>query len=202
MTEKIENHVEQAKARQTQFFKNKENIDKILELQANRMQLLENILFRFLSELSLDSAVGAQLDGIGTYYGDQGLRNGRADEDYRAVLKVLPQKIRQAGQHEVLINAFLTLVPNTTKIIHAYYYPRACSFIAKVDSYDLVTNKNDVDDQMQAIRAQGVNLDVGLTLNSGAFQLSGDPSGSVPTGTGLSNSTSGNGGTLSLLLSD
>ncbi len=191
---------EKAKAREVTRFKSKTNIDKRLEIITEVAQDVEDVLFRLLHERALSTAVGVNLDGLGENFGPQGLRNGRSDAQYRTALQVLPAQLREAGQHEVLISALKNLT-GASAIHHAYHYPRALTLLAVVDSFDDVTNKEDVEAQMQSIRAQGVNLDIALKLSTGSFELSTQPDGSVPIGTGFSLSTAGEGGTLSLLLS-
>jgi len=201
MFEEKTDYSEKGKGRLTKHFKKKVNIDKKLEIYLDYLQAIEDEAFKYLHNKAISTADGINLDIVGESYGAQGVRNGRGDGEYRAFLQVLPIKLREAGQHEVLLSALKNLT-NANKIEHAYFYPRSAAFYALVDNYSSVTSKADIDIQMQSIRAQGINLDVGLKLSNGAFTLSSDPSGSVLAGTGLSNSTSGNGGTLSLLISE
>lgn len=197
--EKID-YEEKAKSRQVTRFKSKPAIDARLEVVSEIAQEVEDVLFRLLHERALSTAVGVNLDYLGQNFGAQGLRGGRQDEPYRTALQVLPAQLREAGQHEVLISALKNLT-GASAIHHAYHYPRALTLLAVVSSFEDVTNQEDVEQQMQNIRVQGINLDIALKLEAGSFQLSSQTDGSVPAGTGFSLSTAGEGGTLSLSLS-
>jgi len=202
MIDQITDHTDQAQARMVKRFKSKERIDKIIKIRADRIQLLENILIRLRDERSLSLAVGSQLDGIGEMYGEQGLRNNRSDDEYRAFLKVLPAKLKDAGQHEILIQAYANLT-GAIRIKHEYFYPRAMALYAVLDDVDSLTNESDINSQMQAIRAQGVRLDLGTIQETENFLFSSSPNGDVPMNSGFSSLADGSdGGKFYKLITD
>ena len=202
MITQITDHTDQAQERMVKRFKDKERIDKIIKIRVDRIQLLENILIRLLGERALSTAVGVQLDGIGELYGESGDRNNRTDEEYRAFLKVLPAKLRDAGQHEVLIQAYANLT-NAIRIEHEYFYPRALALHAVLADVDSLTNESDINSQMQAIRAQGVRLDLGTIQESENFLFSSSTNGDVPMNSGFSSLADGSdGGKFYKLITD
>lgn len=190
--EEITNHVDQAQARMVKQFKDKTNIDKIIKIRASRLQQLETILIQLLNERGISTADGVQLDGIGEHYGSQGDRANRTDEEYRAFLQILPAKLRQAGQHEILIQAYSNLTGSAIET--QYYYPRAMALIASVDDVDGFTNEDDINDQMQSIHAEGVRLDLGFKTTGQTFLFSNSIDGGVPANSGFSSLTDGSDG--------
>ena len=155
MTDKITDHVEQALKRQVQQWKGLPNLDGEISIEAGRMQLLENILFELLDGRNLNDAVGIQLDLIGTTWGEFGLRENRTDDEYRLFLKTLPAKLRQAGQHEVLIQALLNL-SGGLRIETEYFYPRAMALYIILADVDSLPNEAEINREMQDIRAFGI----------------------------------------------
>lgn len=191
--ETITDHVEQAQNRQVQRWKDKANEDKIIKIRVARLQLLEDTLNNVINQRALSNAVGVQLDGIGEFYGEQGLRSNRSDGEYRTFLKVLPAKLRQAGQHEVLVQALKNLT-SASKIETDYFWPRAMALYAVVPDVDAIPNEDDINREMQSIRAQGVRLDIGLKQETESFVFSSSPSGGVPLNSGFATLTDGSDG--------
>lgn len=189
----IENHVEQAQSREVKVFKDKENINKLIKIRAQRIQYLEDVLNQIINERAISTASGIQLDGIGQFYGEQGERNNRSDDEYRAFLQVLPAKLRQAGQHEVLVQALKNL-SMASKIETDYFRPRAMALYAIVDDVDALTNETEINNEMQAIRAQGVRLDIGLKQTTGSFVFSSSTDGGVPASSGFATLADGSDG--------
>ncbi len=200
MFNKIDNHVEQAQARMVQRFKDKENINKLIAIDSQRIQDLEDVLFRMLNERAISNAVGVQLDGLGQNYGEIGLRNGRSDDLYRTALQGIPAKLRGAGQHEIIVQTYRSLT-GANSVNHAYYYPRLVFLFAVVDEIGLITNAENITKEMESIRAQGIKIIYGESLGDGInFQLSSEENGNVQLGTGLQAASHLPGGTLATLL--
>lgn len=193
MTEQITNHVEQALKRQVAQWKGLPNLDGEISIQANRMQKLEDILFQLLDGRNLNDAVGAQLDLLGATYGDFGLRENRTDDTYRSFLKTLPAKLREAGQHEVLVQALLNLSAGI-RIETEYFFPRAMALYIILDDVDSLPNESEINDEMQDIRAFGIRLDIGTKQSSESFVFSEFESGDVPLNSGFATLTDGSDG--------
>lgn len=198
--EQITDHVEQSQARMVQRWKNKDNEDKILKIRSARLQILEDIFIRLLNERALSTGSGVQLDGIGEFYGTQGERNARSDTEYRAYLQVLPAKLRQAGQHEILVAALQNLT-NAIRIETEYVWPRAIIFYIVLNDVDDLTNESEVNKEMQKIKAEGIRLDLGTKKESGNFILSSSSMGAIPANSGLASLSDGSdGGSLYKLI--
>lgn len=189
----ISDHVDQAKARQVVRWKGQPNEDKIIKIRVARLQILEDILNQMLDERAISNASGVQLDGLGEFYGDQGERSNRTDAEYKAHLQTLPARLRQAGQHEVLVQALKNLT-SANYIETDYFWPRAMALYAVLDDITIVTNETEINDSMQAIRAQGVRLDIGLKPQTGAFLFSATVDGGVPAGSGFASLADGSDG--------
>ena len=191
--EKIDNHVEQALARQVVQWKGLANLDGEITVEANRMQQLENVLFELLDGRNLNDAVGIQLDLLGTTWGEFGLRENRTDDDYRAFLKTLPAKLRQAGQHEVLVQALLNL-SGGLRIETEYFYPRAMALYIILADVDSLTNESEINNEMQDIVAYGINLNIGTKQSSESFVFSEFANGDVPLNSGFATLDDGSDG--------
>lgn len=76
---------------------------KVIDAFSLPIDELEGVLKSLDTELNLDDAVGAQLDGLGQIIGLP--RNGLNDHDYRMALKFKIQLNKSFGQPELLISA-------------------------------------------------------------------------------------------------
>jgi hypothetical protein len=104
----ITNHSAQALARLKEQFKDKPKyIDLILSF-TNQIQPLEDALWQLLTERAVDTAIGVQLDNLGTIVGEA--RNGDTDDDYRPRIRARIWVNRASGLTEELIQAVLLLV--------------------------------------------------------------------------------------------
>lgn len=85
-------------------FKDKENIEDLLSSFIQQIQLGEDVTFDLYSERLLDTAIGAQLDVLGTIVGQD--REWSNDEEYRIYIKARIAINRSNGKAEELINIF------------------------------------------------------------------------------------------------
>ncbi len=193
MTEQITTHVADALKRQVMQWKDLPNLEGEITVEAGRMQKLENILFELLDGRNITDGEGIQLDLIGTTYGAYGARENRTDADYRTFLKTLPAKLRQAGQHEVLIQALVNLTGGS-KIETEYFYPRAMALYIILDDVDSLSNEAEINEEMQGIRAFGVRLDIGTKQATESFVFSESSTGDVPLNSGFATLTDGSDG--------
>lgn len=193
MTDQITNHDEQSLARQVVQWKGLSNLDGNISAEAIRTQKLEDILFEILDGRNLDDAVGVQLDLNGTTYGDFGLRESRTDDAYRIFLKTLSAKLRQAGQHEVLVQALVNL-SGAIRIETEYFYPRAMALYIILEDVDSLSNESEINDEMQDIRAFGIRLDIGTKQVSESFVFSEFANGDVPLNSGFATLVDGSDG--------
>ncbi len=189
----ISGHVDQAQARMVKRFKGKENINKIINIRVARLQIIEGVLNELMEERAISNSDGVQLAGLGEFYGEQGERANRSDDEYRAFLQTLPAKLRQAGQHEVLIQALVNLT-GASSIETEYFYPRAMALYAIIDDVDALTNEEDINREMQAIHAEGIRLDIGLKQTTESFVFSSSADGGVPANSGFATLSDGSDG--------
>src|SRR5687768_3990656 len=75
--------------------------EKLLAVLATPFQSLESALQQLLTERSIDTAIGAQLDVIGRVVGQK--RNGMSDDDYRRYCRARIATNRANGTVENLI---------------------------------------------------------------------------------------------------
>lgn len=189
----IDNHIEQAKGRSVWQYKDKANWDAGREIWAQRIQILEDVLWKLLTERSLTNSVGVQLD---LYLADYGLERlpGESDEDFRARGRVEINLLRSAGQHPVLVFNLNRLVDGRQTSIKQIFPLKILAWIFVDDFGDLSAGElARIDNVMQEVKAAGVGLDIGLQLNSGAFIVSDNPSGG-PAGQGVATILSGDDG--------
>lgn len=193
MTDKITTHTEDALKRQVHQWKGLTQLDGQISVQSDRMQKLENILFELLDGRNLTDGVGVQLDGIGTTWGEFGLRENRPDDAYKLYLKTLPAKLRQAGQHEVLVQALINL-SGAIRIETEYFPPRAMALYMILDDVDSLSNEDEINSEMQDIRAYGIRLDLGTKQASESFVFSEFDNGDVPLNSGFATLDDGSDG--------
>jgi hypothetical protein len=97
-------HVATALARLPEQFKNKETIQKLVEIFIGPFVSLEAAFQQLLTERSIDTAIGVQLDVIGILVGERN-RNGEIDALYRRRIKARVRTNRSSG----LIEEYITI---------------------------------------------------------------------------------------------
>lgn len=106
-------HNAAALARLCQQFKGKPGIEALVSVFAQRYNTLEAVFWALLTQRTLDSAIGAQLDVIGNLVGQQ--RNGILDDDlYRRYIRARIVTNNSRGRIEDLIKVSRLVVNNTT----------------------------------------------------------------------------------------
>lgn len=93
----------------------------LLSAQLDRAQDLEDMLFELRAGLFLDQAIGAQLDLLGRVYNET--RQGRADDEYRAGIRVKAATVVNGTPDEICI--FLKLAFGFTSVAYTPEYPGA-----------------------------------------------------------------------------
>lgn len=111
MSDQITNYAERLKSLLLYQFQQKANFTAFVDAIAVSMQDLEDQAYRFFNELSLNEAVGAQLDGIGEILGET--RQNRTDDDYRAFLSVRITINISRGEPETLISVLSAITEST-----------------------------------------------------------------------------------------
>lgn len=117
-----EEHFLQAVDNLIEFFKNGPRNQAVMESVADQLQELENTFWDCYTGYLLGSAVGAQLDVLGAIVTET--RQGRADEDYRAAIRVRIKVIRSNGRAEELLSITSGMVPSAS-LSYREVYPAA-----------------------------------------------------------------------------
>lgn len=116
----IDNHIEEGLDRLLQRNKDSYNINSLLTSFIKPVQDIENQNYELYTERSLDTSIGAQLDGIGKIVGLD--RNGLDDIDYRTALIIQIQINKAGGEPESIIAAIRQLF-KTEEIEFKDIYP-------------------------------------------------------------------------------
>lgn len=169
MYEKITTHSEDAKKRQVWQFENKQNFDDLIDIHASRIQILEDILWELLTLRAISTGSGIQLDLLAEILDLE--RNGKTDADFKAELFSSLSLKRKAGQVNVLIDT-LKLLANNDNVVLIQAFPGHVIMHILVDDFTDIDDQDIIAKSMDKIKAGGINLDVGLQLNSGSFFFS------------------------------
>lgn len=154
---KNDSHVEEAKARIPGYLRGAVNFNKMVEIFANRFQILEDELDLLLNNITslTVNAVGVQLDTIGIIL-DLTRIVGEADAEYRIRLQGEAAALAKSGEPETVIDAFkLITVANSVLLLELI--PATIELVAFLDD-DTLTASQDaaIIVTMQAVIAAGV----------------------------------------------
>lgn len=110
-TELVQNtqHVEEGISHLIEFFRNGPRNRAVLTAVLSQAQEIEDAFWQLYTERSIDVAVGEQLNILGRIVGE--LRGDRADEDYRAAIRVRILVNSSDGKPEQLIAIVLGISP-------------------------------------------------------------------------------------------
>lgn len=103
----ITNHDEQAQARKLEQWKNKPNLQSMLEIYTKQIQELEDVIHSLFTNRTVDGAFGATLDLVGAIPGQN--RLGRNDSDYQILIKARISANTSLSIPEHVINVFKLL---------------------------------------------------------------------------------------------
>ena len=194
--QQITDYEESALSLQVEFFKNKANMEKLIKVLTKVVQNREDGLAGLYDLIFLDMAFGIHLDNQGEYLNVP--RNSDNDDVYRNRIKTAIHELNNGGQIEPLIAAFKVLV-NANKVILDEYYPETVILTALVDD-TTITNPATINAAMQRVRAAGIDLDVGVSLDEYGFEWASVPNDFSST-QGLSSTSGGmDGGELGVLI--
>lgn len=182
----ITDHEDQALARLTSMFRDQTLIEGMLRSFVGQYQDSEDTIDDLLTDRTIDTAIGQQLDGYGQIVGE--LRNGRDDDTYRIALKARTGRNTSEGTPDDILNVFNLLSGSTsTQLIE---YVAVITLTANVDFSSIAA---EVKAFTQKVLPAGVRLDYVSSMSaSPAFGFLG-----VPGASGFEDSTApGGGGTF------
>lgn len=116
----ITDHVARAKARLIQQYKQKVRVEGLVEALTQEVQNLEDTAVQLNELRALDTATGAQLDGIGSLVGVD-REPGQSDADYRMRIKAQIGINLSQGEPERLIETFQVLVAAEIVLLQELY---------------------------------------------------------------------------------
>lgn len=172
MFDPILNHVEAAKARLLEQYKRKTRLGGLIESFVKQIQDLEDLASNLNTERSVDTATGAQLDGIGSIVGRT--RNpGQSDADYRFDIRAKIIQNLTKGTPEEFISAAAFLLSADLVWFREVY-------VAAVDLFtdtDIPTDEEaEIRAQLEAFLPAGVSLDsFGVMPESDILKFGVDP---------------------------
>lgn len=150
-------HVEEAKDQLAQQFHGKAKLEALLGALIQQAQDAEDAAFSIHDGFNLDTAVGAQLDGLGGIVGEP--RNGREDETYRLWIRARILLNRSSGKVGEIYDIFNLIIPAGTEPELTDYYPAA--FVLSITGGAL---EPDLADQLSLILHQAKAAGVGASL--------------------------------------
>lgn len=150
----LEEHVEEAKANLLDQFKQKPNLEKLLEIYVRQIEDAERVAFELKEERFITTSVGEQLDGIGQIVGEA--RQGRTDPEYRVAIATRINLNLSSGRREDIIRMILGVVGATTTVQIIEYFPAA--FLAQIlDPVNPLFDASQVGLFVKSAKAAGVN---------------------------------------------
>jgi len=177
----ITTHVVDAKNRLLEQYKEKPNINALVEIFSNRSQLIETELQKFPNARSINDAVGAQLDQIGSIVGlDRVI--GQSDENYRAELFVQISINTAQGDPESLI----LLVENLTQATIVKYVNLGNGNMSFYIDVDIPTDEiNILYERIESAALGGVQVSAIIKITATeTFSFAGSDGGTTGKGFG------------------
>jgi len=166
---KIDTHVADAQARLPDHVSRAANLLKLVELFGERFQGLENDLDLLLNQMSISSAVGVQLDIIGTILNLDRISDAEPDDEYRIRLLGVASSLAKSGEPETVIEAYL-LITEASVVWLTEYQPATVELDAFVSADDFTAAEDaSIFNTMQTIIAGGVQQMLLVALEDYAF---------------------------------
>lgn len=169
--DKITNHVEQAKDRLIEQYKNSENLIGTLKVFTEGTQELEDALYSLLNGRWVDQAEGTVLDDFGTIVGQD--RLGYDDDFYRLLIYMRIGKNISEGEPERVISVY-KIITQATLCFLEEHYPAGLILLSN-GQIDPISAKF-IYEQMQDVVGAGIRIDqLGLWDDAQPFAFAGFP---------------------------
>lgn len=163
----ISNFVENALDRQVETLKNLANWIKKVTINAEESQEVEDEIKNFRDNLNVQNGTGTILDVFGKLFNLD--RGSLGDEAYRTAILTAYAEFNKAGQIEVLISVYKSLL-SANKVTLTEYSPATAILNAEVDDIDDLIPIG-VTQAMNKIKVAGVELGLSVSLSVGAFSF-------------------------------
>lgn len=162
MAEDIEHiltHTDIALGKLLEQYKGKPKLSGMIESLASQVQDMEDTLFSLIAGRAISSAIGTQLDLIGTIV-NLARSSGQSDEDYRTLLYVKVGQNTSQGTPEKIISVYRLLTG--ADIVFYQNLTRASILLAidkNIDPNNSPSEVRFIYDNMQKVVAGGVRID-------------------------------------------
>jgi len=190
--EKITNHVNLAKERIIEQYKDATNLKAILDSMVNQVQDLEDVFYSLLDGRWIENATGQTLDDFGTIVGQN--REGFDDDFYRVLIYVKIGQNVSEGEPERLIDVY-KIISQANLVYFEDHFPAGLTLSSDGSIADeLITF---VYEKIQSVAGAGIRVDeLGLFDSEKPFAFAGFPN-AHPFGDGVNDP---NGGIFARLL--
>lgn len=152
------------------------NIKKMVTALITPFATLETALLALLTQRSVDTAIGAQLDVLGKIVGE--VRNGLDDDDYRRYVRARVLANRSQGVSEDLIKIAVFILGVTTPGTIFIHTVSDASLILEIFNVAVTTAEAiALQDMLQDAVSAGVRLVISYpaVVNTGVFRLDSGP---------------------------
>lgn len=186
-------HLEGMRSRVPLYLKNAENLDMVLQALCTQYQGMESMFQDMLNLRAIDTATGAQLDGLGQIL-DLARVVGQTDDVYRIALKGRVLSFTKSGEVESIIATYIEITQSPTAE-YTEIYPATIILSSipgvDIDDPDVVEFINN---RMSTVKAAGVSMVLsyqgGFTFSQES-QVDGDGNGPTDSERGFGSSISG-----------
>jgi len=158
---------ENALDRNIEFFKGLLNWEKLLTIYAEDSQEIEDVLNEFHEKLNVQFGEGDTLDVFGKIF--LAARGNLDDDEYRSVILTAFAEFQRSGEIETIISVYKSLML-ASKITLIEYFPATFIANAEVDDPDAIETLF-VRDALSGVKAAGVEMDLTVSQNTGAFSF-------------------------------
>lgn len=153
LTEKL-NHVAEALDNLVQQFKGSGNLALFITSWVNEVQELEGMWFDLLQNRWIVTAIGAQLDGVGSIVGEA--RGGRSDDDYRtAIIARVGINVGSGTPEEII--TYVTTVTDNGDVVLTEFFP--ASLTVRAVTALTTAEATIIGNLLKEIKSAGVKID-------------------------------------------
>jgi hypothetical protein len=153
LTEKL-NHVTEALDNLVQKFKGSGTLALFITSWVNEVQELEGVWFDLLQNRWIVTAIGAQLDGVGSIVGEA--RQGRSDDDYRIAIQSRVGINIGSGTAEQII-AYTKASSGASSVLLTEWFPAAV--IVRAITTLTTAQATIIGNTLKEIKGAGIRID-------------------------------------------